>query len=153
VRAYIGLGANLGDTQATLRAALRRLGAARGVRLAGVAPFIRTAPVGPPGQPAYLNTVCRVETTLRPRALLDLCHRIERTLGRRREEEVRWGPRPVDLDLLLYGTRILREPGLVVPHPEMHRRLFVLEPLAAIAPDAVIPGQGRVRDCLAALDR
>ncbi len=153
MRAYIGLGGNLGDTAATFRAALRMLNAARGVRVGAVAPFRRTEPVGPPDQPAYLNTVCGVETTLRPRALLALCHRIEDALGRRRAEEIRWGPRPVDLDLLLCGTRIIREAGLVLPHPQMHRRRFVLEPLAAIAPDAVIPGRGRVRDCLAALDR
>lgn len=127
----MGLGANLGDREGTIRAALDRLAATPGVRVAAVSRLIDTAPVGgPPGQPRFLNGAARLETTLPARALLERLLAIERELGRARAE--RWGPRTIDLDLLLYGERAIDEPDLVVPHPRMRERPFVLGPLAEL---------------------
>jgi 2-amino-4-hydroxy-6-hydroxymethyldihydropteridine diphosphokinase len=136
--AYIALGANLGDRQQNLRAALDLLNATPGVRVTGVSSFLENPAVGgPPDSPPFLNAAAELETTLEPRALLDRLLEIERTLGRERRQK--WGPRPIDLDLLLYGDRILDEPDLKVPHPLMHERRFVLQPLAEIAPASVHP--------------
>ena len=137
VRAYLGVGSNLGDRAANIDAAARAVGALPGTRLAGRGPVLETVPVGGPPQPKYLNTVFAVDTTLAPRALLDALAGVERDLGRVRT--VPNGPRTMDLDILLYGDRVIREPDLVVPHPRMAERDFVLEPLAALAPDAVHP--------------
>jgi 2-amino-4-hydroxy-6-hydroxymethyldihydropteridine diphosphokinase len=139
-RAFIGLGSNLGDREASLKAAVAALGKAGAVVLR-TSSFIRTAPAGKLDQPEFLNGVVEIETEQRPRALLDLLMEIERGLGRVRSE--RWGPRTIDLDLLLYGDEIVRDPDLEVPHPRMHERLFVLEPLAEIAPDAWHPALKR----------
>jgi 2-amino-4-hydroxy-6-hydroxymethyldihydropteridine diphosphokinase len=109
-----------------------------------------TEPVGVVDQPPFLNGAVQVETTLVPRVLLDALLEIERALGRVREE--RWGPRTVDLDLLVYGGMTVDEPGLRVPHPRLHERRFALEPLAELDPALDIPGVGRVSDALAALD-
>ena len=138
-RAAFGLGSNLGDRRAHLEAAVRWL-AALGEVLA-VSSFRETAPVGGPPQPDYLNAAVVVATEQAPRALLQAAQEIERRAGR--ERGVAWGPRTLDLDLLLYGDRTLREPGLVVPHPRLHERRFVLEPLAEIALDWPVPGLGR----------
>jgi 2-amino-4-hydroxy-6-hydroxymethyldihydropteridine diphosphokinase len=138
-RAAFGLGSNLGDRRAHLEAAVRGL-AGLGEVLA-VSSFRETAPVGGPPQPAYLNAAVVVATELEPLALLHAAQEIERRAGR--ERGVVWGPRTLDLDLLLYGDRTLREPGLVVPHPRLHERRFVLEPLAEIALDWPVPGLGR----------
>lgn len=135
--AFIGLGGNLGDRAAMIAAAVERLDDADGVRVVRVAPVIETDPVGPPGQGKYLNTVACVETGLSARELLDACLAVEDALGRERGE--RWGPRVIDLDLLLFGDAVIDEPGLTVPHPEMHRRRFVLDPLHAVAPEARHP--------------
>jgi 2-amino-4-hydroxy-6-hydroxymethyldihydropteridine diphosphokinase len=142
VQACIGLGANLGDRQANINAALAALRDTEGVSLTATAPLLRTAPVTrTPGeqQPDYLNSAAVVETTLTARQLLDTLLSIERSLGRDRAHEERWGPRLIDLDLLLYGDAVIEEPGLTVPHPEMHKRAFVLAPLSQIAPDATHP--------------
>ena len=138
--ALIGLGGNLGDRRANLRKALALLNRAPGVRVLSVSRFIETAPVGgPAGQGRYLNAAARAETTLSPADLLAALHRIEAALGRDRKREVRWGPRTCDLDILLMGSMIVKTKDLTIPHPRMHERLFVLRPLAKIAPRAVHP--------------
>ena len=140
--AYIALGGNLGDREATLSRALTLLDACEGIRLRRSSRKIETEPVGPPGQGRYLNAAAEVETTLSPRDLLQALHGVERELGRNRECEQRWGPRTCDLDILLMGQTILQTEELTIPHPRMHERLFVLKPLAEIAPDAVHPVRG-----------
>jgi len=137
VTAYIGIGSNLGDREAHIRAAVAAVGALPETRVTGRAPVIETAPVGGPSQPDYLNTAIAVETAFEPEALLAALAAVEDALGRTRAE--RWGPRTVDLDILLYGDRVIETPALTVPHPRMAERLFVLEPLAALAPGAVHP--------------
>jgi 2-amino-4-hydroxy-6-hydroxymethyldihydropteridine diphosphokinase len=148
--AYVGLGANLGSREETLRRAVDLLGEAAGVDIVGVSSLRETDPVGVVDQPPFLNGAVSVETTLSPRRLLDLLLEIERSLGRIRRE--RWGPRLVDLDLLVYGGHIVEEPGLRVPHPRLHERRFALEPLAELDPALVIPGSGRVSVLLATLE-
>ncbi|WP_035106731.1 2-amino-4-hydroxy-6-hydroxymethyldihydropteridine diphosphokinase [Desulfovirgula thermocuniculi] len=149
-RAYIGLGSNMGDKKAGILRALEELGKTPGVALLRVAPLYRTAPVGYTDQDWFVNTVAEIDTALSPRELLAACLEIERRLGRVRG--VRWGPRVIDLDLLLYGDLVVDEPDLAVPHPRMHERAFVLVPLADLAPDLVVPGRGKVRDLLCGLD-
>ncbi|MBA2462568.1 MAG: 2-amino-4-hydroxy-6-hydroxymethyldihydropteridine diphosphokinase [Actinobacteria bacterium] len=146
--AYIGLGSNLGEREAALRRALDLL-AAR-VHVGAVSSFRETDPVGVTDQPQFVNAVARIETELSARGLLDFLLAVERELGRERRE--RWGPRTIDLDLLLYGRESIDEPGLTVPHPRLHERGFVLEPLVEIAPRLVVPGRGRIKDLLAGLD-
>ncbi|MCL6558733.1 MAG: 2-amino-4-hydroxy-6-hydroxymethyldihydropteridine diphosphokinase [Firmicutes bacterium] len=141
VTAYIGLGSNLGDKEDNLLKALDLLNQAPEVDVIRVAPFYRTAPVGYTGQDWFLNTVAEVETALTPGELLSLLLAIENELGRVRT--VRWGPRTADLDLLLYGDAALNEPDLIVPHPRMHERAFVMAPLADLAPDLAIRGRGK----------
>jgi 2-amino-4-hydroxy-6-hydroxymethyldihydropteridine diphosphokinase len=149
-RAYVGLGANLGDRDVTLEQALALLEAVPGVEVRAVSTLRETDPVGVVDQPRFLNGAVAVDTTLSARELLDRLLAIERTLGRERGE--RWGPRIVDLDLLLHGDEIVDEPGLRVPHPRLHERRFALEPLAELDPGLEIPGRGRVSEALAALD-
>ena len=148
--AYVGIGANLGPREETLRRAVDLLARADGVEVVGVSELRETDPVGVVDQPPFLNGAVSVETTLSPRALLDLLVEVERSLGRVRGE--RWGPRVVDLDLLVYGIEVLDEPGLHVPHPRLHERRFALEPLAEMNPELEIPGRGNVSALLAALD-
>lgn len=148
--AFIGLGSNLEDPAAQLDRALAALAARGDLRLDAVSSYYRTAPWGETAQPAFVNAAARLETALSPEALLDVLIAIESAAGRRRE--LRWGPRTLDLDLLLYGDARIDEPGLVVPHPRMHLRAFVLVPLAEVAPEAEVPGQGRVDALLAAVD-
>ena len=135
--AYVSIGTNLGDRAAQLEFALRSLGELPATRVAALSPIFETDPVGPPPQGAYLNAVVELATALAPRALLDALLAIERAAGR--ERSVRNAARALDLDLLLYGDRILDEPGLCVPHPRLAERAFILEPLAALAPDLVHP--------------
>jgi 2-amino-4-hydroxy-6-hydroxymethyldihydropteridine diphosphokinase len=153
--AYVGLGSNLGERLDTLEAALVSLDDAERVSVAAVSSVYETAPVGLPGdedQPAYLNAVARLTTTRSPRELLDLLHRIETEHGRDRRHERRWGPRPLDLDLLLYDDLELDEPGLTVPHPRLAERAFVLVPLAEVAPaGTTLPDGTRLTARLAAL--
>jgi 2-amino-4-hydroxy-6-hydroxymethyldihydropteridine diphosphokinase len=143
-RAYVGLGANLGDREATIRAALDALPG-----LVAVSALRETDPVGVVDQPSFLNGAAALETELAPRALLETLLAVERGLGRERGE--RWGPRTIDLDLLLYGDEAIDEPGLAVPHPRLHERRFALEPLLDLDPELEIPGRGRVADLLAGL--
>jgi 2-amino-4-hydroxy-6-hydroxymethyldihydropteridine diphosphokinase len=150
-RAYVGLGANLGSREDTIRRAVELLAAEEGVEVMAVSELRETDPVGVVDQPRFLNGAVALETSLEPRALLDVLLRIERRLGRVRDG-TRWGPRTVDLDLLAYADRVVNEPGLRIPHPRVHERLFALEPLAELDPDLAIPGRGRVSELLAALD-
>jgi 2-amino-4-hydroxy-6-hydroxymethyldihydropteridine diphosphokinase len=142
VRAYVGLGANLGDREAAILEAADRLGASR------LSTIRETEPWGYADQPPFLNAAAEVDTELAPRGLLDRLLEIERSLGRLRLGP-RWGPRTIDLDLLLYGDEVVDEPGLVVPHPRLHERLFVLEPLNELDPALKIPGKGAVSTLLA----
>jgi 2-amino-4-hydroxy-6-hydroxymethyldihydropteridine diphosphokinase len=143
--AYVGLGANLGDREGTIRAAVADLPG-----VVAVSTLRETDPVGITDQPRFLNGVAVLETELAPRELLDVLLAVERRLGRERGR--RWGPRTIDLDLLLYGDEVIDETGLTIPHPRLHERRFVLEPLADLAPKLVVPGHGRVKDLLAKLD-
>jgi 2-amino-4-hydroxy-6-hydroxymethyldihydropteridine diphosphokinase len=133
--AYIGIGSNVGDRELHCRKAIELLGEAE--KLTAVSSLYCTEPVGYQEQEDFINAVAAVETDRSPEELLDLCRSIEDRLGRKRE--MRWGPRTADLDLLLYGDRVISLPGLVVPHPRLAERKFVLVPLAEIAPDAVHP--------------
>lgn len=136
-RAFLSLGSNLGDRASTLEAALRDLEASGDVRILRRSSLYETAPVGKTDQPEFYNLVAEVETALDPAALLERCQAVERALGRVRTE--RWGPRTVDVDILLYGAETVRTARLIVPHPELLRRRFVLEPLLEIAPEAALP--------------
>ena len=146
-RAYVGLGANLGDRERTLRAAVDALGAEEGIDVVAVSTLRDTEPVGVGEQPRFLNGVVSLETTLSARALLDRLLEIEQRFGRVRVPGEH-GPRTLDLDLLLYGDEEIDEPGLTVPHPRLHDRRFVLEPLAELAPGLVVPGRGDVESLL-----
>jgi len=147
-RAFLALGANLGDPVANVTGGAAALAASDGVTLVARSPLYRTPPLGPPGQPDYVNAVLEIATTLEPEALLDACQSVESRFGRTRDG-ARWGPRTLDVDVLLYGDRIVHTARLDVPHPEMTARAFVMVPLAAIAPDVTIPGYGRVADLAA----
>lgn len=138
--AYVALGSNLGDRDANLAFAVSSLDAAPGVDRLAVSSVFETDPVGPPGQRAYLNAVVSLSTRLAPRPLLERLLAIERAAGRERGEH--WGPRVLDLDLLLHGSYEVDEPGLVIPHPRLHERAFVLEPFADLAPEALHPKLG-----------
>jgi 2-amino-4-hydroxy-6-hydroxymethyldihydropteridine diphosphokinase len=152
VRAYVGLGANLGDREDTIRRAVALVDELAGVAVVRVSSLRETEPWGPVDQPRYLNGAVAVETDVPPRELLDALLDVERRLGRARDDEERWGPRTIDLDLLLYGDLVLDEPGLDVPHPRLHERRFALEPLAELAPDALVPGRGTVAELLRVLE-
>lgn len=149
-RAYVGLGANLGSREDTLRRAIELLDATEGIEILAVSRLRETDPVGVVDQPRFLNGAAALETTLSPRELLDILLGVERELGRTRDG-TRWGPRIVDLDLLLYDDELVNQPGLRVPHPRLHERRFALEPLAELEPELQIPGQGRVSSLLAHL--
>ena len=151
VRAYVGLGSNLGDREALLRQAVDALAADPAVEVVGVSSVRETDPVGFLEQPRFLNAAAAVETDLEPRELLERLLEVERRLGRDREAAPPLGPRTIDLDLLLYDGRTIAEPGLEVPHPRLHERLFVLEPLAELDPALEIPRRGPVQTLLAEL--
>jgi len=150
ITAFIGLGSNLDDPPAQIRRALRALAALPGTRLVRHSSLYRNPPSGYLDQPDFVNAVARIETRLAARELLDHLLAIERAHGRVRD--VPNGPRTLDLDLLLYGGLTVREPTLVVPHPRMLDRAFVLVPLAEIAPDAMVPGRGRIADLVRNVD-
>jgi 2-amino-4-hydroxy-6-hydroxymethyldihydropteridine diphosphokinase len=149
-RAYVGLGSNLGDREAMLRRALELLGTRSGVRVLRVSSFRETAPVGLTEQPDFVNAAAEIETTLGARDVLGVLLGVERELGRERVGP-RFGPRTIDLDLLLYGDAIVDEPGLTIPHSRLHERRFVLEPLAELNPALEVPGRGSVATLLAGL--
>lgn len=152
--AAIAMGSNLGDRRAHLDAACAALRALPRTAVRAVSAYVETEPVGPPGQGLYLNAAALLDTALAPRPLLLALLEIERSRGRRREDAPRWGPRTLDLDLLLYADLVLDEPGLTVPHPRMHERRFVLGPLAELAPDIVVPLHGvSVRAMLERIER
>lgn len=138
-RCYIGLGSNQGDSAAIIGAALDQLNTAEEIKVTGVAPLYRTAPQGYLEQDDFINTVAEISTTLSPPALLAELQRIENQLGRVRT--VRWGPRTVDLDLLLYGDETINLPDLQVPHPRMRQRAFVMAPLADLNPELRLAGE------------
>jgi 2-amino-4-hydroxy-6-hydroxymethyldihydropteridine diphosphokinase len=145
-RVFVGLGSNLGDRELNLRRALVRLEQLGSVR---VSAFRETDPVGVTDQPKFLNAAAELATDLSPRELLERLLEIERELGRDRATERRWGPRVIDLDLLLFGEEAIDEPGLTVPHPRLADRRFVLEPLCELNEDLALPDGTRVRDLLA----
>jgi 2-amino-4-hydroxy-6-hydroxymethyldihydropteridine diphosphokinase len=147
--AFVGIGSNLGGREAHLRRAIELLSAEEGIEIAAVSEIRETDPVGPVEQGQFLNGAVRVVTDLAPRELLARLLDIERRMGRVRRE--RFGPRTIDLDLLLYGNETVDEPGLTVPHPRMHERRFALEPLAELDPSLTIPGLGPISALLAEL--
>jgi len=151
-RAFVGLGSNQGDSHRQLDRALAALAELPRSVLTRCSPRYWTAPVGEPEQPDFLNAVAELDTALEPLDLLRRMHRIEDDLGRVRDPDRRWGPRTIDLDLLLFGHAVIRQAELVVPHPRIASRAFVLKPLADIAPRLQIPGLARVADLLAELD-
>jgi 2-amino-4-hydroxy-6-hydroxymethyldihydropteridine diphosphokinase len=150
-RAYVGLGANLGPKEVTMLRAVDLLGATEGIEVLGLSRLRETDPVGVTDQPMFLNGAVALETALSPGELLDALLRIEQQLGRVRDDE-RWGPRTIDLDLLVYGDETVDEPGLRIPHPRLHERRFALEPLSDLDPELDIPGLGKVSELLARLD-
>ena len=145
--AYVGLGANLGDRERTLRAAVDALAAEEGIEVVSVSTLRETEPVGVGEQPRFLNGAAELETTLTARELLDRLLAVEQRFGRVRIPGEH-GPRTVDLDLLLYGGEVIDEPGLTVPHARLHERRFVLEPLAELSPGLVVPGRGDMESLL-----
>lgn len=149
---FVGLGSNLGEREVTLKAAVGRLRGLSDVEVKRVSAFRDTEPVGEVDQPRFLNGAVELETDLSARALLGVLLELERAFGRDRGAGPPQGPRTLDLDLLLYGTQAIDEPLLTVPHPRLHERRFVLEPLAELDPDLEIPGQGPVQALLAKLD-
>jgi len=148
--AYISLGSNLQEPQRQLQAGFAALTRLPDTQLIAKSSFYRSAPVGYANQPDFVNAVAAIRTALAPRALLDALLAIEREHGRVREFPN--APRTLDLDIALYGEHVIDEAGLTVPHPRMHERAFVMVPLAEIAPDAVVPGRGHVRDLLAGVN-
>jgi len=139
---FLGLGSNQGDRLANLSRAVQRIGETAGIRVVQMATIYETRPVGGPPQEDYLNTVVAIETALPPQELLTTLKALERRMGRTPSRE-RWGPRVIDLDILLYDQQVIREPHLVIPHPRLPERRFVLEPLAQLAPDVVHPVLGK----------
>jgi 2-amino-4-hydroxy-6-hydroxymethyldihydropteridine diphosphokinase len=148
--AFVAFGGNVGDVRATLDRAVAAF-CDGGVRLVARSADYHTPPWGVEAQPPFVNLCIAVETDLAPRALLTRAQAVERAFGRDRTQEQRWGPRPVDIDLLAYDDMILKEPKLTLPHPRLFERAFVLVPLAEIAPEKVIAGM-RIADALARVD-
>ncbi len=146
--AYLGLGTNLGDREVNLGRALDLLSANPGIRLLRPSMVYETEPWGVADQPLFLNAVAEVATTLDPEALLAVCKEVEQGMGR--QPGTRWGPRLIDVDILLYGDQIVRLPHLEIPHPRLHIRAFALMPLAELAPCTVHPGLGKTIGELAA---
>ena len=146
VRAFVGLGGNVGDVADAFASAAAQMDALPGTQLLRVSRCYRTPAWGMAAQPDFLNAVAMLETQLPARELLDALLVVERAHGRDRNNETRWGPRTLDLDLLLYGDAVIEESGLRVPHPYLHERAFALRPLLDIAPEVSIPGHGLARN-------
>ena len=151
-RAYLALGGNVGDSRAVLERAIALLCDGSEVRLVARSSDYETPPWGVTDQPAFVNLCIAVDTTLSPHALLARAHEVERALGRDRAHERRWGPRSADIDLITYDDMILHDADLILPHPRLFERAFVLVPLAEIAPDLRIAGE-RVADAADAIDK
>jgi 2-amino-4-hydroxy-6-hydroxymethyldihydropteridine diphosphokinase len=151
-RAFVGLGGNVGDVETTLTEAMWALDSMPQTSIRAQSAFYRTPPWGNTDQPPFVNAVVELQTRLAPRVLLDLLIDIEARFGRDRSEGEKWGPREIDLDLLVYGEEQMDEPGLHLPHPHLHERAFVLVPLAEIAPKLEITGVGRVDELLRQVD-
>src|SRR3954452_25478787 len=141
-RAYVALGSNLGDREATIRAALAALDAATGVRVTAVSSLVETEPVGVVDQPRFLNGAAALDTSLDPGALLGLLLALERRFGRDRGGVPAHGPRTLNPALMLYGNARIHRPGMDIPHPRLHERAFVLAPLAELDPSLEAPGKG-----------
>jgi 2-amino-4-hydroxy-6-hydroxymethyldihydropteridine diphosphokinase len=150
-RSFVGLGGNLEDPRAQIERALALLAAEGGVEVVAVSTLRETDPVDYEDQPRFVNGVVELQTSLEARELLERLLAIERRLGRVRGEGPRFGPRTIDLDLLVHGDEVIAEPGLQVPHPRLHERRFALEPLAELDPALEIPGRGPVQTLLAGL--
>ena len=150
-RSFVGLGGNLEDPRAQIERALELLAAEDGVDVVAVSTLRETDPVGYEDQPRFLNGAAELQTSLEAGELLDRLLEIERRLGRVRGEGPRFGPRTIDLDLLLHGDQMIADPGLQIPHPRLHERRFALEPLAELDPALEIPGRGSVQTLLAGL--
>jgi len=148
--AWIGLGSNLGNPGAQLKEALLQLGDIAGIELREISGFYRTAPWGKQDQDEFFNAVAMVETKLQPGELLEVLLQIEHQMGRDRSAG-RWGPRIIDLDLLSYDDLVMKSPGLELPHPRMHLRAFVLQPLLELDPDFIIAGKRSAKECLSSL--
>lgn len=151
-RAFVGLGGNLGDVETTLVEALWAIDGLPQTSIRAQSALYRSKPWGRGDQPDFLNGAVELQTRMTPRVLLEHLLAIEERFGRVRAKEDRWGPRTLDLDLLVFGEEVIAEPGLRVPHPRLHERAFVLVPLAEIAPSLHIVGQGKVSDLLAQVD-
>ncbi len=149
ITAYLGLGSNLGDRKLSLFEALGRLGE-QGIEISAVSSVYESEPVLVIDQPDFLNMAARVVTSLPPRGLLDACLRVEEDMGRVRAQ--RWGPRNIDVDILLYGDQAVSETGLIIPHPRLHERPFALVPLIEIDPDVRLPGGQLLRELPASRD-
>lgn len=154
ITVHIALGSNLGDRAAHLHAAIAAIAKLPGTTILRISPFLETEPVGPVSQPLFLNAAAALQTRLSARDLLNHLLAIERSEGRQRQSGQRWGPRTLDLDLLLYGDAIIESPDLTIPHPRLHERMFVLGPLAEISPDVRIPVlNATIRELKERLDR
>ncbi|PZG10618.1 2-amino-4-hydroxy-6-hydroxymethyldihydropteridine diphosphokinase [Nonomuraea aridisoli] len=152
MKVVLSLGGNLGNRFQTLQGAVDTLFDAPGLEFVKASPVYETDPVGGPGgQRPYLNAIVIAETTLEPRTLLERAQSVENAFGRVREE--RWGPRTLDIDLIVVGDTVCDDPDLTLPHPRAHERAFVLVPWAAVDPEGVLPGHGRVAELAAGLDR
>ncbi|MBC7656428.1 MAG: 2-amino-4-hydroxy-6-hydroxymethyldihydropteridine diphosphokinase [Frankiaceae bacterium] len=152
IRAFVGMGGNIGDVANTLMEAIWALEALPQTSVRSQSDLYRSPPWGRTDQAEFINAVVELQTRLAPSILLDRLIEIEERFGRVRNADERWGPRTLDLDLLLYGDQTIQVPGLCIPHPHLHERGFVLVPLAQIAPNLDVPGQGRVADLLADID-
>ena len=141
IKVYVGLGSNLGNREANLTRAITRIDACEDICVKVKSGFYETKPVGGPPQPDYLNCAIALETVIEPQALLKEFKEIEKELGRK--PGVRWGPRIIDLDILLYGDVVINDHNLKIPHESMHKRIFVLEPLCEISPDIRHPVLGK----------
>lgn len=148
----IGIGSNLDDPIAQVEQAIGHLSSLPDSRLLNVSDLYRNPPMGPAGQPDYVNAVALILTRLDARALLESLQDIERQQGRDRDGGVRWGPRCIDLDILTYGQRKISEDGLAIPHPGISQRNFVLFPLLDVAPELHVPGMGKVRELVRGVD-